>query len=67
MDTSKDPECGCAICTTFEGQVEGDVIEGTFTARPGHGPPYKGTWMVERKRKGGFAGSDLLELCLTRP
>jgi hypothetical protein len=53
MAPYKDPECGCAIYTTFEGQVEGDVIQGTFTARPGHGPPYKGTWIVKRKRKGG--------------
>ena len=49
----KDPDCGCPIYTTFEGVVAGDVIEGTFTARPGHGPPYKGTWKVQRKKEGG--------------
>ncbi|MGD8698585.1 MAG: hypothetical protein PVJ43_04800 [Gemmatimonadales bacterium] len=53
MAPYKDPECGCAIYTTFEGIVEGDVIHGSFTARPGHGPPYKGTWKVQRKKEKG--------------
>ena len=53
MAPYKDPECGCAIYTTFEGVVEGDLIKGTFTARPGHGPPYQGTWKVQRKKEGG--------------
>ncbi|MGD2153562.1 MAG: hypothetical protein PVG79_09860 [Gemmatimonadales bacterium] len=49
----KDPDCGCPVYTTFTGRLLGDVIEGTFTARPGHGAAYEGTWRVERKKEGG--------------
>lgn len=50
MQPYDDPDCGCPVYTTFIGQLGGDLIEGEFTARPGHGPPYKGTWQVQRKR-----------------
>jgi len=53
MAPYKDPECGCPIYTTFEGVVEGDEIAGSFTARPAHGAPYKGSWKVQRKQEGG--------------
>lgn len=49
----KDPDCGCAVYTTFIGRLMGDLIEGTFTARPAHGPAYEGTWRIQRKREGG--------------
>ncbi|UCC71602.1 MAG: hypothetical protein JSV86_14600 [Gemmatimonadota bacterium] len=48
-----DPDCGCPVYTTFTGRLQGDTIEGKFTARPGHGPAYQGSWRVERKREGG--------------
>jgi len=51
MEPYKDPDCGCAVYTTFEGMVGQDIIEGTFTSRPGHGSQYKGTWYVTRKQK----------------
>ncbi len=49
----RDPDCGCAVYTTFEGELKDDVIAGTFTARPSDEPPYKGTWQVMRKKSGG--------------
>jgi hypothetical protein len=52
MQPYRDPECGCAVYTTFSGTLKGDVIEGTFVSRPGHGAPYKGLWRVARKEKG---------------
>ena len=51
MEPYRDPDCGCAVYTTFEGKVGQDIIEGTFTSRPGHGSQYKGTWHVMRKQK----------------
>jgi hypothetical protein len=51
MAPYKDPDCGCAVYTTFTGEVKGDVIEGQFISRPGHGSPYKGIWRVTRKKK----------------
>jgi hypothetical protein len=52
MEPYRDPDCGCAVYTTFKGLVKDDLIEGTFTSRPGHGAAYKGTWLVRRKKKG---------------
>lgn len=49
LEPYKDPDCGCAVYTTFTGRLMGEVIEGTFTSRPGHGPAYQGTWRVQRK------------------
>ncbi|KPK55774.1 MAG: hypothetical protein AMS21_13315 [Gemmatimonas sp. SG8_38_2] len=51
MEPYKDPDCGCAVYTTFEGTVGPDAIEGTFTSRPAHGSQYKGTWYVMRKKE----------------
>jgi hypothetical protein len=53
LEPYKDPDCGCAVYTTFTGRLMGDVIEGSFTARPAHGPAYEGTWRVQRKKQGG--------------
>jgi hypothetical protein len=50
MDPYKDPDCGCAVYTTFTGTLKGDVIEGRFISRPGHGPQYSGSWYVTRKK-----------------
>ena len=51
LEPYEDPDCGCAVYTTFEGTMGTDTIEGTFTSRPGHGSQYKGTWYVMRKKK----------------
>jgi hypothetical protein len=50
LEPYRDPDCGCAVYTTFVGMLRGDVVEGTFTSRLAAGPLYKGTWLVERKR-----------------
>ncbi len=49
MEPYRDPDCGCEVYTTFEGVLKDDAIEGTFVARPGTGPPYRGTWLVTRR------------------
>jgi hypothetical protein len=33
LDPYRDPSCGCAVETVFEGVQQGDVITGTFVAR----------------------------------
>lgn len=49
LDPYTDPDCGCTLSTTFEGEVRGDRIEGTFTSRGSrmHGP-VTGTWSARR-------------------
>ncbi len=50
LDPYRDPECGCELTTTFEGRVEGDVIDGTFVTRHAHeGVVREGRWRVTRK------------------
>ena len=49
----RDPDCGCRVYTTFEGEVQEDVIEGTFVARHADGPLFRGTWLVMRRKSGG--------------
>jgi hypothetical protein len=48
----RDPVCGCALFTEFEGTLVGDRIEGTFATRGadgGHdGHEADGTWFVTR-------------------
>ncbi len=46
-----DPECGCSLHTTFEGQLDGDSIVGTFTSVHSLGNVQSGRWSV--KREGG--------------
>ncbi|NIS01616.1 MAG: hypothetical protein GWN99_11215 [Gemmatimonadetes bacterium] len=50
MDPYRDPDCGCAVYTTFTGTLKGDLIDGTFVSRPAHGAAYRGTWQVTRKK-----------------
>jgi hypothetical protein len=50
MDPYTDPDCGCPVVTTFEGTVNGNRIEGTFTTHGApSGDPATGTWSVERR------------------
>lgn len=49
LEPYRDPECGCTLHTSFEGELEGDVIEGTFVTE--HGDcceSHAGTWRVAR-------------------
>ena len=50
LDPYRDPECDCAVETTFTGRLSGDTIEGTFTTsgRQTAGPQ-TGTWRVKRQ------------------
>ena len=46
-----DPESGAPLATTFEGQLSGDVIEGTYTTRGGgSGAAQTGHWKVTRHK-----------------
>ena len=45
----RDPECGCPLSTTFEGSLNGDVIEGTYQTRHGQtNEVLHGRWKVMR-------------------
>lgn len=53
----RDPGCDCVLITRFEGQLHGDVLEGTYTSRPaGHGPDSAadttrtGVWKMTRRK-----------------
>jgi hypothetical protein len=48
----RDPDCDCQLATTFEGQIKGDVIEGTYRSVRinGNPTPQTGTWRVTRKK-----------------
>jgi hypothetical protein len=49
LDPYRDPECDCAVVTTFTGKVTGDTIEGTFSTRGSQtNTPQTGTWRVKR-------------------
>jgi hypothetical protein len=52
MDPYTDPDCNCPVTTRFEGTVQGERIEGTFTTR---GSPaanaVTGTWSVKRQSR----------------
>ena len=51
LDAYRDPECNCAVETTFTGKLSGDAIEGTFTTRGSQSnAPQTGTWQVRRNR-----------------
>lgn len=50
LDAYPDPTCGCTVETVFEGQLQGDVIAGTFTTRRLDGTqPQRGRWRVRRR------------------
>jgi hypothetical protein len=52
LTTYRDPECGCAMYTTFTGRMTNDnTIEGTFVATsPDLRTPQRGNWKVTRKQ-----------------
>jgi hypothetical protein len=52
LTTYRDPECGCAMYTTFTGRMTDDeTMEGTFVATsPDLRTPQRGSWKVMRKR-----------------
>ena len=51
LDAYRDPECDCAVVTTFTGKLSGDTIDGTFTTRGSQSnAPQTGTWRVKRVR-----------------
>lgn len=51
LTTYRDPECGCAMYTTFTGRMTNDnTLEGTFVATsPDLRGPQRGSWKVTRK------------------
>jgi hypothetical protein len=49
LDSYRDPECDCAVQTTFAGHYKGDTIEGSFITRGKQSnAPQTGTWRVKR-------------------
>jgi hypothetical protein len=44
-----DPSCECTVRTTFEGQITGDIVEGTYTARGPSGFAQSGQWHARRR------------------
>lgn len=49
LDAYRDPQCDCAVVTTFTGRVNGDTIDGTFATRGSQtAAPQTGTWRVKR-------------------
>jgi hypothetical protein len=49
LDAYRDPQCDCAVETTFIGTLNGDTINGTFTTRGTQAnAPQTGTWQVKR-------------------
>jgi hypothetical protein len=49
LDAYRDPQCDCAVETTFTGTLTGDTITGTFTTRGSQSnAPQTGTWRVKR-------------------
>lgn len=47
----RDPVCGCSLATTFEGELKGDRIAGTFVTYHGQtGERQTGQWEVVRKK-----------------
>jgi len=45
-----DPDCQCRADTVFEGKLDGDTIEGTYTVARAGSDPVTGTWKVKRKK-----------------
>lgn len=49
LEPYEDPACGCPVTTTFVGQLEGNVITGTFeTVHGRNGFTERGTWRARR-------------------
>ncbi len=52
LDAYRDPECDCAVQTTFTGKLNGDTIDGTFTTSGRQtNSPQTGSWRVRRTTK----------------
>jgi hypothetical protein len=51
IDPYTDPACDCTAFTTFNGRIQGDVIDGTFTTSHGTGSSIAtGKWKVKRRK-----------------
>ena len=51
LDAYRDPQCDCAVVTTFTGTLSGDTIDGTYSTRGSStNSPQTGTWRVKRAR-----------------
>jgi hypothetical protein len=51
LEPYRDPDCGCALTTTFQGRLGDGVVEGTFVTRgSGTHPESTGGWRVRRVR-----------------
>jgi hypothetical protein len=51
LDAYRDPQCDCAVVTTFTGTLKGDAIDGTYSTRgSSSNSPQTGTWRVKRSR-----------------
>jgi len=48
-----DPDCQCRADTVFEGKLEGDTIEGTYSVARAGNDAITGTWKVKRKKTSG--------------
>ena len=48
MEPYKDPDCNCAVNTTFTANLKEDVIEGKILSRMAIGPRFEGSWRVQR-------------------
>ena len=49
LDAYRDPQCDCAVETTFTGTLNGNTINGTFSTRGTQAnAPQTGTWRVKR-------------------
>lgn len=50
LNPYRDPECGCALTTTFRGTLRGDAMEGTFHSEGSSIShiPTDGRWRVKR-------------------
>lgn len=51
LDAYRDPQCDCAVLTTFTGRLSGNSIDGTYTTRGTQAnAPQTGTWRVKRSQ-----------------
>ena len=47
----RDPDCDCVLITRFQGRLQGDAIEGSFSSTPESGGAVQtGTWKVRRHK-----------------
>lgn len=51
LDPYGDPDCGCTLRTTFEGEIEGDRAVGTFASEAAEDTFHsaEGTWAASRR------------------